>query len=117
LYLIYEEFDKMSNIFSLKKKIAAITGGTRGIGKSIALALAEFGADIALLQRNTTQIETKKEIEAMGRRCKIIPCDLEDKNQIKEAIPLVISEFGCLDILINSAGVQRRSLASKFSEE
>lgn len=67
----------MKNLFDLTGKTAAITGATRGIGRSMAIALAEAGADIALLQRNPERTDVKEEIEQLGRKCSIIPCDLE----------------------------------------
>ncbi len=103
-------------LFNLKGKVAAITGATRGIGKSMVVALAEAGADIALLQRNPEQLVIKNEIETLGRKCVIIPCDLEDQDQVKEAIPNVINHFGRIDILINNAGIQRRSPSVDFLE-
>jgi 2-deoxy-D-gluconate 3-dehydrogenase len=92
--------------FRLDGKVAAVTGPTRGIGRSMALALAEAGADIALLQRLPEQCDVKDEIEKLGRKCLIVPCDLENVNQVKEAI----------DILVNNAGIQRRSPAIDFKE-
>ncbi|WP_188006690.1 SDR family oxidoreductase [Sporosarcina sp. ANT_H38] len=106
----------MLKSFSLEGKVAAITGATRGIGRSMALALAEAGADIALLQRNLDQVDVKQAIEGMGRKCVIIPCNLEDVNQVKDAIPSVVMHFGKIDILVNNAGIQRRSPAVDFSE-
>ena len=106
----------MLNLFSLEGKVAAITGPTRGIGRSMALALAEAGADVALLQRNVNQDDVKKEIEAMGRTCELIPCDLDDADQVKQAIPTVVERFGAIDILVNNAGIQRRSPSVDFSE-
>ncbi|WP_394219055.1 SDR family oxidoreductase [Halobacillus trueperi] len=105
------------NLFRLDGKIAAVTGGTRGIGRAVAIGLAEAGADVALLQRNTSQIDVKEEIEGYGRTCHIIPCDLNDKEQVKKAIPSVVKAFGRVDILVNAAGIQRRSDAVEFSEE
>ena len=107
----------MEHFFSLRNKVAAVTGGTRGIGKGIAIGLAEAGADIALLQRSSEDTTTKKEIESLGVNCEIIPCDLEDSNQVKNAIPETIERMGTLDILVNSGGIQRRSPAVDFSEE
>lgn len=104
-------------LFNIKGKVAAITGSSRGIGRSIALALAEAGADIALLQRNLEETGTCDEIKALGRECVIIPCDLDDLNQVKEAIPAVVSRFGKIDILVNCAGIQRRSPSVDFKEE
>ncbi|WP_113929176.1 SDR family oxidoreductase [Bacillus sp. P14.5] len=103
-------------LFDLTGKVAAITGATRGIGKSMAIALAEAGADIALLQRNLEMKEVKEEIEKLGRKCTIIPCDLEKKTEVKEAIPKVVAGFGKIDILVNNAGIQRRSPSVDFSE-
>ncbi|RIW28602.1 SDR family oxidoreductase [Bacillus salacetis] len=103
-------------LFNLSGKVAAITGATRGIGKSMAIALAEAGADIALLQRDTERTDIKSEIELTGRKCIIIPCDLEKKEEVKEAIPNVVREYGQIDILVNNAGIQRRSPSVDFSE-
>lgn len=108
--------DVLINMFSLDEKFAAITGATRGIGKSMALALAEAGADVALLQRNTEQLEIKEEIEKIGKQCAIIPCDLDDLHQVKGAVSNVVKHFGTIDILVNCAGIQRRSPAVEFSE-
>ncbi|MED3691807.1 SDR family oxidoreductase [Peribacillus butanolivorans] len=104
------------NLFGLEGKVAAVTGATRGIGRSMAIALAEAGADIALLQRSVEQVDVKYEIENLGRKCLIIPCDLEDLNQVKEAIPSVVAHFGKIDILVNNAGIQRRSPSVDFPE-
>jgi 2-dehydro-3-deoxy-D-gluconate 5-dehydrogenase len=104
-------------LLSLKGKVAAITGGTRGIGRSIALGMAESGADIALLQRSPEQDSVQREIEKFGVRCIIIPCDISNSRQVKEAVPQVVEKFGHIDILVNNAGIQRRSPAVDFSEE
>jgi len=80
-------------LFKLDGKVAAVTGATRGIGRSIALSLAEAGADIALLQRSPEQTDVKEEIESLGRKCLIVPCDLEDIDQVKAAIPNVVSHW------------------------
>ncbi|MGY4688549.1 SDR family oxidoreductase [Salibacterium sp. K-3] len=106
-----------NHLFDLTGKTTAISGATRGIGYAMAVALAEAGADVALLQRNTEQTEVKKDIEKLGVRCEIIPCDLEDKTQVKEAVPKVVDAFGRIDILVNNAGIQRRSPSVDFSEE
>lgn len=105
------------NLFDLEGKVAAVSGGTRGIGRSVALGLAEAGADIALLQRNVSQTDVKEEIESLGRSCHIIACDLNDIEQVKGAIPSVVDAFGKIDVLVNAAGIQRRSDAVDFSEE
>lgn len=103
-------------MFRLDGKVAAITGATRGIGKQMAIALAEAGATVALLQRNTDDRSVQQEIEQLGQRCIIVPCDLEDQAQVKAAVPAVVNELGQIDILVNNAGIQRRSPSVQFSE-
>ncbi|MEK1829423.1 SDR family oxidoreductase [Priestia megaterium] len=105
------------DLFSLDGKVAAITGATRGIGRSMAIALAEAGSDIALLQRSKEFLGVKEEIERLGRKCFIVNCDLENASEVSEAISSVVAYFGKLDILINNAGIQRRSPAVDFAEE
>lgn len=107
----------MENPFDLTGKVAALTGGTRGIGKAAAIALAKAGADIALLQRNEHQEDVKQEIMALGRKCEIVPCDLGNKEQVKSAVDRVLELFGDLDVLVTCAGIQRRAPATDFSEQ
>ncbi|WP_134705191.1 2-dehydro-3-deoxy-D-gluconate 5-dehydrogenase KduD [Ammoniphilus sp. YIM 78166] len=103
--------------FNLQGQVAVVTGGTRGLGKAMALALAEAGADIALIQRTETDRSTKEEVEALGRRCEIVLCDLADIQQVKQVMEKVEEKFGKIDILVNNGGIQRRSPAVDFSEE
>jgi len=104
-------------MFCLDGKVAAVTGATRGIGKQMAIALAEAGASIALLQRNTADETVQKEIEAIGQKAIIVACDLEDQTQVKQTIPTVVEQLGSIDILVNNAGIQRRSPSLAFSED
>ncbi|SDI92824.1 glucose 1-dehydrogenase [Alteribacillus bidgolensis] len=101
---------------TLKGQVAAVTGTTRGIGKSIAIALAEAGADVALIQRSSND-ETKREIEDLGVKCKIFYCDLNDLEQVRSVIPNIAEEMGSTDILVNNAGIQKRHPAVEFPEE
>jgi 2-deoxy-D-gluconate 3-dehydrogenase len=105
------------DLFKLDGKVAAVSGASRGIGRAMALALAEAGADVALLQRTATPSGTAEEIRRLGREVVIIPCNMEDTEEVKAAIPAVIAHFGKIDIFINSAGIQRRSPAVDFSED
>lgn len=105
------------DLFSLDGKVAAITGATRGIGRAMAIALAEAGSDIALLQRSKEFLGVKEEIERLERKCFIVNCDLENASEVSEAISSVVAYFGKLDILVNNAGIQRRSPAVDFAEE
>ncbi|MFL6558635.1 MAG: 2-dehydro-3-deoxy-D-gluconate 5-dehydrogenase KduD [Bacillus sp. (in: firmicutes)] len=106
----------MNQAFNLSGKIAVVTGGTRGIGQGIAFGLAEAGADIVLLQRST-DTRTQDRIKEFGVRCEIVQCDLENLDEVKQAIPRAIEVMGSVDILVNNAGIQRRSPAVEFSEQ
>jgi 2-deoxy-D-gluconate 3-dehydrogenase len=103
-------------IFDLNGQVAVISGATRGLGQAMAMALAEAGADIALIQRTGSDTATKRIVKQLGRRCEIISCDLSDMEQVKRIGDRVDELFGRFDILVNNAGIQRRSPAVQFSE-
>ncbi|KAG2213095.1 hypothetical protein INT47_011244 [Mucor saturninus] len=108
----------MSNqLFSLDGKVAAISGCTRGLGKSMALALAEAGADVCLLQRNVEDKSVYDLIVSMGRQCEVIYLDISIQSTLQPAIDQVIHRFSKIDILVNSAGIQKRRPAVDFLEE
>jgi len=87
-------------------KVAIVTGSGRGIGKAIALALAEAGADITLIARTKEQIDTTAaEIRKMGRKALAIPTDVAKQEQIRMAVGETITHFRRIDILCNNAGV------------
>ncbi|MCM3160780.1 SDR family oxidoreductase [Metabacillus litoralis] len=105
----------MTVSINLKDQVAVVTGGTRGIGKAIAIGLAEAGANIALLQRSENK-EAKQEIEKLGVKCEIFNCDLNDIDRVRNVIPEVHEKMGSVDILVNNAGIQRRHPAVEFPE-
>lgn len=93
------------DIFSLENKVALVTGASRGIGRSIALAFAHAGADVAVAARTESDLETLvKEIDDTGRRGIAIPTDITDRDQIQRMVDTTVSELGGLDILVNNAG-------------
>ena len=92
----------MTELFNLKNKVAVVTGGSRGIGKGIAVGLAEAGADIAIIQRSDNE-ETKKEIEALGVKCEIFRCDLSNLKDVRVILPKINEKMGSIDILVNNA--------------
>lgn len=103
--------------FRLTGKVAIVTGASRGLGASIAVGLAEAGADVALVARGNLE-ETASEIEKLGRKAVMIPVDLSaPKKAVPEIMKSVLSEFGKVDILVNGAGMIRRQPALEFSEE
>ena len=99
---------------SFKGKVALITGGSRGIGKAIALEFARGGADIAFnyMRNHTAAAETEKEILGLGVRCLRIKAHLGDSDKISGLFSEIEGEFGGLDVLVNNAasGVQRDAL-------
>ena len=96
---------------SLKGKVALVTGGSRGIGKGVAVELARRGADIAFnyIRSHKAAAETRREIEDLGVRCLRVRAHLGDGDRIRELFRRVETKFGRLDILVNNAasGVQR----------
>jgi len=107
------------NLFSLEGKIALVTGCNRGIGKAMAEALAEAGADIigvsATLALSGSEVE--KSIVAIGRKFKAYQCDFGDKNSVKSFLEKVLSENERIDILVNNAGTILRQPAAEHSDE
>lgn len=93
----------------LAGKAAVITGGDSGIGRSVAVLYAREGADIAIIYLPVEQSdadETKRAVEAEGRRCLLIPGDVKDPEFCKRAVHQAVTEFGHLDILVNNAAFQ-----------
>jgi NAD(P)-dependent dehydrogenase (short-subunit alcohol dehydrogenase family) len=98
--------------FTLTGQVALVTGAARGLGRSIALALADAGADIALgLRVPGTADELVAEIESMGRRALAVPMDVLELTQIGPAVDAVVDHFGRLDVLVNNAGLGPENLA------
>jgi 7-alpha-hydroxysteroid dehydrogenase len=103
--------------FSLQGKVATITGSGRGIGRGIALAFAEAGADVVCVGRTLTSIEaTAAEARGAGRRALAISCDVTDSQQVEGMVAQTIQEFGRVDILVNNAGGATFCPAMKTSE-
>lgn len=92
----------------LQDKVALITGGDSGIGRSVAVLYAKEGADVAIvyLDEHQDAEETKRYIENYGRKCLLIPGDIASEKFCHEAVQKTVEEFGKLDILVNNAAVQ-----------
>lgn len=101
------------------RRVALVTGGSRGIGRAVALELARNGADIALVYAGNEAAAqaVAAEIEAMGRRAAAYRCDVSRFDEAKDTVAAVILEFGQVDILVNNAGITRDGLMLNMKEE
>lgn len=103
----------------LRSKIALVTGGSRGIGRAIAIALAEAGADVAInyAGNEAAAEEVVSAISKLGRRAVKIRADVGDVSQVDAMVKEVIDHLGRVDILVNNAGITRDNLIMRMKED
>jgi hypothetical protein len=90
----------------LRGKVAVVTGGLRGIGHAIALAMAREGADILIAGLSMDRATpTEQEIRTLGRQCVVVQADVANEEAVKDLIAHTVQHFGGLDILVNNAGI------------
>lgn len=105
-------------MFSLKDKVAIVTGASQGIGRDTALALGEAGAKVAVAARNEEKLAALvRDIMAGGGEAVAIKMDVADAEQIKAGFKTVVAKFGRLDILINNAAITRDGLALRMKQD
>jgi 3-oxoacyl-[acyl-carrier protein] reductase len=105
-------------MFSLKDKVALVTGASQGIGRDTALALAEAGAKVAVAARNEEKLATLVlEIKATGSQAAAFKMDVADAEQVKATFQQVLENFGRLDILVNNAAITRDGLAMRMKAD
>jgi NAD(P)-dependent dehydrogenase (short-subunit alcohol dehydrogenase family) len=103
--------------FSLKNKVALVTGGGRGLGKGIALGLAGAGADVVIAARSAGELaETVKELRELGTDSASYQIDLMNVADIKNMVDWVVEKYGRLDILVNGAGINLRKPTVELTE-
>jgi 2-deoxy-D-gluconate 3-dehydrogenase len=102
--------------FKLDNKVAIVTGASRGLGKAMAIGLADAGANVALVASTSTE-EAGKEIRALGRKACCIQANLMEKSAVQKIVDNTMKEFGRIDILVNNAGIIRRASILEFSEK
>jgi NAD(P)-dependent dehydrogenase (short-subunit alcohol dehydrogenase family) len=108
----------MSSIFDLGGQVAVVVGGTTGIGRALALGLADAGANVVSSSRRAEQVEqVSLEIEAKGVRTLRRASDVLDRGSLESLCAAVLDEFGKVDILINCAGMIQRAPTMDFPEE
>ena len=101
----------------LANQVAIVTGGARGIGREIALALARAGADLALFDVNSQQLEsTVAEVRQLGRRAEGLVVDVTDGKQVDDGVAKVLDKLGRIDILINNAGITKDGLLIRMDD-
>jgi NAD(P)-dependent dehydrogenase (short-subunit alcohol dehydrogenase family) len=99
-----------AQLFSLKGKVAIVTGGTSGIGRALSLGLADAGADVIASARRQQQVEeTATEIEARGRQTLRLASDVGDRASLEKLLAGALERFGKVDILVNCAGIIKRT--------
>lgn len=103
----------------LEGKTAIVTGGSRGIGRAIALAFAQNGANVAVLYAGNEEAakEVCSQAEAFGVKAESYRCDVSDFTKTGEVVKEIIEAFGGVDILVNNAGIVRDSLVLSMKEE
>ena len=105
-------------MFSLKDKIALVTGASQGIGRATSIYLAESGAKVAVAARSAEKLESLvSEIEAAGGTALAVPMDVADAAQVKSGVRQTLAKFGRLDILVNNAAITRDTLALRMKLE
>lgn len=103
----------------LTGKIAVVTGGARGIGRAIALALAEEGAEVVINYHHSEErsLAVKEEIEARGGKAAVMQCDVSDYESCERFVSAVAEMCGRIDIWVNNAGITKDRLLMRMSEE
>lgn len=104
--------------YGLNGKTALVTGSAQGIGKAIALTLAQYGCNLAIADIKIEKMEqAKEEIEKLGRKALPLKLDVTDSRQIEECVAEAAAQLDGIDILVNNAGISHSSLLTELSEK
>jgi len=102
----------------IKGKVAIVTGAARGIGRGIALRLAQDGADVVVNDINSQSLnQVREEIQSLGRRSMAIVADVSNGKEVSAMVDQVVSEFGAVDIMVCNAGIAQVKAAVELTEE
>jgi NAD(P)-dependent dehydrogenase (short-subunit alcohol dehydrogenase family) len=102
----------------LEGKVAVVVGGSSGIGRVIALGLAQGGADVVSSARRMDMVNSLAgEIEKLGRRSLRVTCDVNDRGSLEKLLNACVAAFGKVDILVNAAGITKRAPTLDYPEE
>ncbi len=109
----------MQNLFDLGGRVAIVTGGSRGLGKEMAAALGEAGADLAICSQHENEIRKSADelAEATGRR--VLPCaaDVTDRASVEAMVKHTVETLGSVDILVNNAGINVRAPIERIADD
>jgi 3-oxoacyl-[acyl-carrier protein] reductase len=108
----------MTNPHDLTGKVALVTGGNRGIGRAVAFALAEAGADIAINYHNREREaeQVRSQVESYGRRCVTVPANVAVAADVARMVEAVEGRLGAVSILVNNAGIARPQAVEEITE-
>ena len=104
---------------NLQGTVSIVTGGGRGIGRAISIALAKAGSKVAIIYANRSQdaLNTKAEIESFGGIAEVFQCRVEEESSVENVVKQIVDKFGKIDILVNNAGVTKDTLLLRMSSE
>jgi 7-alpha-hydroxysteroid dehydrogenase len=106
------------DLFRMDDRVAVVTGASKGIGRGIALGFADAGADLVLASRTQADLEQVAEaVRARGRRALVVPCDVNQREQLEHLVEVAGKEFGRIDVLVNNAGGSPPKPALRTSEQ
>ncbi len=105
----------MPALFDVRGKVAMVTGGRRGLGRAMALGLAEAGARVAVVARSPDPGDLSAEMDCRGAEWLYLCCDLTDRASRVGLVDRVVECFGAIDVLVNNAGIQRKAPAATYS--
>ncbi|MEJ2244473.1 MAG: glucose 1-dehydrogenase [Acidobacteriota bacterium] len=109
------DLNYVQNMFSIKDKVAVVTGGAGALGKAVALGLAVYGADVVVTGRTMKTLEpVVRDIEAVGRRALALSCDVAVEEDVANMVRETLKGFGTVDILVTVAGIAKRFPAEEF---
>jgi NAD(P)-dependent dehydrogenase (short-subunit alcohol dehydrogenase family) len=101
-----EKLEAIPSLFTVIDRVAVVTGGSRGLGRGMALALAAAGAHVVSISRTEADLQAVSgEIRDLGRRSLVVPTDVTDEASVQAMVQRVVDEFGRIDVLVNSAGI------------
>src|SRR4051812_15855356 len=105
-------------LFDLKGRVALVTGGSKGLGKAMALGFAEAGADVVICSRHENELKaTSEELKRTGRRIAYFVTDMTKRDQVKRLADQALQTMGKVDILINNAGSNRPQPVDEITDE